>query len=307
MNTIEVRDLTKAYQKTVVLDGISLQVGSGVHALHGPNGAGKTTLINILSTLIQPDSGSVTVLGLDVTTNARLVRARISATGQFATVDDLLTGTENIIMMARLLGMPAKSASRRANELLNQFDLISAGNKRVATYSGGMRRRLDLAISLIGVPEVLFLDEPTTGLDTGSRQTLWREIRALAANGTTVFLTTQYLEEADVLADRITVLDRGTIVAQGTPSELKTRVGGTVVQVHDEAGNVVDEHTTDGTASDLSRLLDDLATRVPEAQIALHRPTLDDVFVHLTGKPPPRENVETDSNLPAIEKSGALR
>lgn len=283
---IVVTGLRKNYGSHVVLDGLDLSVSDRIHALLGPNGAGKTTLINILSTLVPADSGTASILGLDLRRDRRKVQRMISVTGQFAAVDELLSGTENIVMMARLLGLSRRAARARGADLLDQFDLTGAAAKPVSTYSGGMRRRLDLAISMICAPTVLFLDEPTTGLDTRSRQGLWDQIRALAESGTTVFLTTQYLEEADVLADRISVLDRGTIVAQGTPEELKAGVGGTVLQLRDDEGHLTSELATDGSARHVADTLATLAQTHPEARVTLRRPTMDEAFLQLTGTPP---------------------
>ena len=223
---IQVTGITKAFGKHTVLDGVDLEVRAGeIVALLGPNGAGKTTLVNILTTLVLPDGGSATVAGFDVVTHADQVRRHISLTGQAAAVDGLLTGEENLRMMARLSGLSPAAARARTAELLERLDLVDAGRKLVSTYSGGMRRRLDLALSLVVAKPVVFLDEPTTGLDTRSRRELWDAIRALAADGAAVLLTTQYLEEADQLSDRVALLDGGRIVAVGTADELKTRVG----------------------------------------------------------------------------------
>ena len=223
---VAVRGVRKSFGKTEVLRGLDLTVDRGtVFALLGPNGAGKTTIINILSTLVRPDGGSAHVDGYDVVSQPELVKASISLTGQSAAVDEVLSGEENLRMMGRLGGLSGTQARRRATELLARFRLQDAARKRVGSWSGGMRRRLDLAISLLRTPPVIFLDEPTTGLDTRSRQELWGMIRRLADDGTTVVLTTQYLEEADVLADRIAVIDHGRIVAEGTAAELKARYG----------------------------------------------------------------------------------
>src|SRR3954470_6154746 len=224
---IEAIALRKAYGGVHVLDGVDLRVEAGsVFAMLGPNGAGKTTTVRILSTLVAPDAGGARVAGFDVVAQRRQVRRAISLTGQYAAVDELQTGAENLRMMGRLSGLSRAAARGRAAELLERFDLTGAGRRRVATYSGGMRRRLDLAASLVARPAVLFLDEPTTGLDPRSRQALWEVIEELVADGVTVFLTTQYLEEADRLAGRIAVLDRGRVVAEGTAAELKRRVAG---------------------------------------------------------------------------------
>jgi ABC-2 type transport system ATP-binding protein len=223
---VALRGVRKAFGKNVVLEGLDLDVARGsVFALLGPNGAGKTTTIDILSTLVSPDAGTVHVNGFDAARQPEQVKASISVTGQSAAVDEVLSGDENLRMMGRLSGLTGAQSRRRAAELLDRFGIRDAGRRRVGTWSGGMRRKLDLAISLLRTPPVIFLDEPTTGLDTRSRQELWGMIRDLAADGTTVVLTTQYLEEADVLADRIAVLDHGRIVAEGTAAELKARTG----------------------------------------------------------------------------------
>ena len=222
---IEANGLAKSYRDVRVLTGVDLRVPDGsVFALLGPNGAGKTTMVRILSTLTRADDGRARVAGFDVVRDRHEVRRRISLTGQFAALDEAQTGAENLRMMGRLSRLPRPAARQRADELLEQFDLTAAGRRRVGTYSGGMRRRLDLAASLVGRPSVIFLDEPSTGLDPQSRQTMWQVIEGLAASGVTVFLTTQYLEEADRLADRIAVLDAGRLVAEGTAEELKRRV-----------------------------------------------------------------------------------
>lgn len=282
--TIHAEALSKSYGRTGVLTEVTLALGPGVHALLGPNGAGKTTLVNILTTLVRQDSGTARILGFDTVRQPAQVRSRISVTGQFAAVDDVLTGVENLVLMGRLLGLSRGAARTRAVELIDRFQLTAAAGRRVGTYSGGMRRRLDLAVSLIWPPGVLFLDEPTTGLDTHSRTALWEQIQNLAAAGTTVFLTTQYLEEADHLADRIALLDRGRIVAEGSAAELKALVGGEVVRGRDATGAVVREVPTDGTAQQLSRITAEMAAADPMLRIELHRPTLDDAFVKLTGQ-----------------------
>jgi ABC-2 type transport system ATP-binding protein len=277
--TIEASGLRKAYGATTVLDGLDLQVERGeVFALLGPNGAGKTTTVRILSTLLAPDGGRARVAGHDVATERKAVRAAISLTAQEAAVDGLLTGAENLRMMARLRRVKDR---RRVDELLGQFDLADAAHRRVETYSGGMRRRLDLAMSLIARPEVIFLDEPTTGLDPRSRGAVWEAVKALADEGTTILLTTQYLEEADRLADRIAVLANGTIAALGTADELKARVGRETAELLLENGERV-KVPVDG-AEDVRRVLDDYARRgTPALRIALHKPTLDEVFLALT-------------------------
>lgn len=287
---IALRGVSKSFGATPVLQNLDLSVEAGsVFALLGPNGAGKTTIINILSTLVSPDAGTATVCGFDTVRDREQVKRSISLTGQSAAVDEILTGDENLTMMGRLSGLSAKEAALRATELLERFELTASANKRVKTYSGGMRRRLDLGISLLLTPPVVFLDEPTTGLDTRSRQELWDVIRSLAANGTTVFLTTQYLEEADQLADRIAVLDHGAIVAEGTAAELKARVGGEVVAVHNEAGDVVREIPIDGTVAGLRAAL---ATIDDRAGVSLRSPSLDDAFLALTGRPTTIEEEE---------------
>jgi daunorubicin resistance ABC transporter ATP-binding subunit len=290
MDAITVRGIRKSFGDNAVLRSIDLAVPAGaVFALLGPNGAGKTTLINILSTLVAPDAGTAHVAGHDVVREPERVKRSISLTGQSAAVDEVLTGVENLRMMGKLSGLDRRSARRRAEELLERFGLQDAARKRVGTYSGGMRRRLDLAISLILTPPVVFLDEPTTGLDTRSRQALWDEIRGLTANGTTVLLTTQYLEEADQLADRIAVIEHGTVVAEGTPDELKARVGGEMLTVSDDAGTVLAELPTDGTLAGLRRALeglpDDGLAETDAASVALRSPSLDDVFLAVTGAP----------------------
>jgi ABC-2 type transport system ATP-binding protein len=287
--TIEVHDVRKKYGQSVVLDGVDLRVEKGaIFALLGPNGAGKTTLINILSTLTTADSGRVVVEGCDVTTDPDGVRAAISLTGQNAAVDGVLTGEENLRMLARLSGFSAAGARERAEQLLEQFDLVEARAKRVKSYSGGMRRRLDIALGLVAAPPVIFLDEPTTGLDTRSRQALWTTIRELAARGVTILLTTQYLEEADALADRIAVLDHGRIVAEGTAAELKARVGGDVVELRGPDEELLREIPTDGSVAGLRAAVDvlasDRASADPGATVTVRKPSMDDVFLAITGQ-----------------------
>ncbi|WP_241431515.1 ATP-binding cassette domain-containing protein [Natrialba hulunbeirensis] len=227
---IEIAGLVKHFGETKAVDGIDLQVpAGGIYGLLGPNGAGKTTVIRMLATLLQPDAGTARVFGDDVSTEGNAVRRRVSLTGQFASVDEDLTGRENLVLLARLLGYSRAGARERASELLDAFGLTEAGTRQVKTYSGGMRRRLDIAASIVVTPELLFLDEPTTGLDPRNRNQVWDIIRALVANGTTVLLTTQYLDEADQLADRIAVIDEGRIIAEGTPGELKASVGSGVL------------------------------------------------------------------------------
>jgi ABC-2 type transport system ATP-binding protein len=308
---IEVKNLTKSYGKTEVLRGIDLQVERGTMlALLGPNGAGKTTTVRILSTLLHFDGGSVTVEGHDVTAEADQVRRVIGLTGQSAAVDELLTGRENLVMMGQLYRLTAASARTRALELLEEFDLVDAAERPVKTYSGGMRRRLDLAVSLIASPPVIFLDEPTTGLDPRSRLAMWDIIKRLLADGTTILLTTQQLEEADQLADRIVVIDGGKVIAEGTPSALKSRVGNDRLELTfaddmtlARAIETLDGHVIDSSAKDLSATvsiqdnnadvkgaLDRLAQAgVAVGSLAVHKPTLDDVFLSLTGKQKPAQ------------------
>ncbi|WP_431957311.1 ATP-binding cassette domain-containing protein [Nocardia lijiangensis] len=302
-SAIAVSGLRKTYGDKVVLDGIDLDVRAGtVFSLLGPNGAGKTTTVNVLSTLVKADGGSVRVAGHDVATEAKAVRAAIGVTGQFAAVDELLTGLENLQLMVDLNGVSDEDGKRTVAELLERFDLVEAAKKPVSTYSGGMRRKLDLAMTLIGNPRIIFLDEPTTGLDPRSRRTMWSIIRDLVADGVTIFLTTQYLEEADQLADRIAVLDQGRLVAQGTPDDLKRQIPGTHVRLRftdvsqlDAAARLFPDTTRDdealtlrvpsdgGTAS-LRALLDRLDEYSLSAEeFSVHTPDLDDVFLALTG------------------------
>jgi ABC-2 type transport system ATP-binding protein len=300
---ISARGLRKSYGDKVVLDGIDLDVAPGtVFALLGPNGAGKTTTVNILSTLISPDGGDAAVAGHDLATDPDGIRRAIGLTGQFSAVDNLLTGEENLFLMADLHHLPRSQGRARAAALLERFELTEAARKVPSTYSGGMRRKLDLAMTLVGDPEVIFLDEPTTGLDPRSRRTMWDIIRELVANGVTILLTTQYLEEADQLADRIAVLDGGRIVAQGTPDELKRQVPGGhlllrfagVPALH-EAAHLLTESTvdeaartlrvpTDGTLDSVHGLLDRLRhASVPVESLTVSTPDLDDVFLSITG------------------------
>ncbi|MFJ4224175.1 ATP-binding cassette domain-containing protein [Microbacterium sp. NPDC089695] len=279
---VDVHGLRKAFGADVVIDGLDFAVARGeVFALLGPNGAGKTTTISILTTLLDADAGTATVAGFDTASQRTEVQRRISLTGQAAAVDDALSAIENVVMFGRLAGLDRGSAARRATELIAQFSLADAAARPVRTYSGGMRRRLDLALSFVVTPEVLFLDEPTTGLDTRSRRDLWDIIRTLSAAGTTVVLTTQYLEEADQLADRIAVLHEGRIAAIGTPGELKARIGGDTVELHDEHGDLVRAIPTDGSIAGLRRALDDLDEH-RDGVVTLRRPTLDDVFLAVT-------------------------
>ncbi len=282
---IELTGVDKSFGSTRVLRGVDITVEKGeIFALLGPNGAGKTTIINILSTLLHPDAGSARVAGFDVVREYREVQRRISLTGQSAAVDELLTGAENLRMMGRLTGLGTRAARRRAEELLERFELTEAARKLVKTYSGGMRRRLDLALSLVVPTPVIFLDEPTTGLDTRSRRELWTLIRSLADSGTTILVTTQYLEEADRLADRIAVLDDGRIVALGTADELKSRIGGELVTLSGPDGETLRELPTDGTLAGLRRAIDDLDDAALEGDVSLRSPSLDDVFLALTSQ-----------------------
>jgi ABC-2 type transport system ATP-binding protein len=302
-SAIAASGLRKAFGDKVVLDGIDLDVGTGtVFSLLGPNGAGKTTTVNVLTTLMKADGGTVRVAGHDVATETKAVRAAIGVTGQFAAVDELLTGRENLQLMADLQRLGSGEGRRVVTELLKRFDLAESAQKLVSTYSGGMRRKLDLAMTLVGNPRIIFLDEPTTGLDPRSRRTMWDIIRELVADGVTIFLTTQYLEEADRLADRIAVLDEGRLVAQGTPGELKRQVPGSHVQLRftsagelDAAARVLagatrdDEDLTlrvpgDGGVKSLRALLGQLDEySVNPEEFSVHTPDLDDVFLALTG------------------------
>ena len=302
---IETTGLKKRFGKTFAVDGIDLTVARGaVYGLLGPNGAGKTTTIRVLATLLRPDGGSARVLGHDVVAEAARVRESVSLTGQFASVDEDLTGHENLVLVARLLGFSWRDARARADELLAEFDLADAGGRQVRAFSGGMRRRLDIAASIVVTPELLFLDEPTTGLDPRSRNQVWDIVRAIAAAGTTVLLTTQYLEEADRLADRLAVIDHGRLIAEGTSRELKSQVGGSALTARlasperaDDAlallrGVFGEVHVAaDGALS--ARVTRDAL--VPQALAALAgagitlaeftvaQPTLDEVFFALTG------------------------
>ena len=279
---IAVRGLGKRYGSTAVLDGVDITVDEGeIFALLGPNGAGKTTTINILTTLLAADSGSVSIAGNDLARHPGRVRAAIGLTGQYAAVDPFQSGHENLMMMCRLAHLGRRRSRIRTDELLRQFDLVDAAGRRAGQYSGGLRRRLDLAISLISRPSVVFLDEPTTGLDPRSRAQMWDVVRELAANGTTILLTTQYLEEADQLADRVAVLDGGRIIAEGTPAELKAGLDGDHVEIVFADGRTERVATTNPVAT-IRELLAD-ASDVDS--IAVVKPTLDDVFLALTGRP----------------------
>ncbi|MDG4821159.1 ATP-binding cassette domain-containing protein [Asanoa sp. WMMD1127] len=306
MDAIRVHGIEKSYGSQRVLSGIDLTVPAGsVFGLLGPNGAGKTTLVKILATLVPPDAGTASVAGHDVVSSAFEVCQKISLTGQYAAVDELQTGRENLAMVGRLRRLGRSASRRRAVELLERFDLADAGGKLVKTYSGGMRRRLDLAMSLVTSPPVIFLDEPTTGLDPRSRQQMWSFVRELADGGSTIFLTTQYLEEADQLADRIMLIDHGVAVAEGTAAALKVQIGGERVELEfasaadcaqalADLGEAVAASSaqsvtvaTTGTAMEVRDLLDRMAKLgVTVDKVAIHRPTLDDVFFALTGGNP---------------------
>jgi ABC-2 type transport system ATP-binding protein len=302
---ISVSGLHKSFGDKVVLDGIDLTVAEGtIFSLLGPNGAGKTTMVHILSTLITANAGEISVAGHDLAGDPDGVRAAIGVTGQFSAVDNLLTGEENLLLMADLHHLGRGERKRRTAALLDRFDLADAARKPASTYSGGMRRRLDLAMTLVGDPRLIFLDEPTTGLDPRGRRTVWEIIRGLAADGVTIFLTTQYLDEADELADRIAVLDHGRIVAEGTASELKRRIPGGHIRLQfagpdelESAAHVLgavsrdDEALTlqvpgDGSITSLRALLDRLdGAEVEVGGLSIHTPDLDDVFFSLTGSP----------------------
>jgi oleandomycin transport system ATP-binding protein len=328
-SAIEAEGLVRTFGKVRALDGIDMVAREGtVFGLLGPNGAGKTTAIRILSTLLRPDSGRAVVGGYDVVRDPAKVRGAIGLTGQYAAVDELLSGEENLYMLGRLLGAPRLSARARAKELLEAFDLSDAASKYVKTYSGGMRRRLDLAASLVGRPRFLFLDEPTTGLDPRSRLELWAMIRTLVAEGTTVLLTTQYLDEADRLADEIVVIDHGKVIAAGTPQQLKTRIGGQVLQAqpadpadlpatekilasfadggegaHND-GQLVSVSIGDRAAlGQAVRRLDDAGIAVDD--LSLRRPSLDEVFLAITGHVAEEERIEDLDPRPTDERRGA--
>ena len=306
---IETSGLVKTFGTTRAVDGLDLRVERGrVYGLLGPNGAGKTTTIRVLATLLRPDAGRATVLGHDVAREAAAVRAKVARTGQFASGDEDLTGHENLVLVGRLLGLGWTDARGRADDLLAAFDLADAGGRQVRTFSGGMRRRLDIAASLIVTPEILFLDEPTTGLDVRSRNQVWDIVRAIAAEGTTVLLTTQYLEEADRLADRLAVIDHGRLIAEGTSRELKASVGASALHVRirdparlaeaaallrkaleadvrtgSDAAALAANVADDGKVADALTALARAGIRV--ADVSLGQPTLDEVFLALTGRP----------------------
>jgi len=305
MMIIEIRGLCKSFGNHVVLDGIDLDVAEGtIFALLGPNGAGKTTAVHILSTLIHADSGEARVAGHDLTREPDAVRAAIGVTGQFSAVDNLLTGEENLLLMADLHHLSRSEGRKRAAALLKRFDLVDAAKKLPITYSGGMQRRLDLAMTLVGDPRIIFLDEPTTGLDPRSRHTMWQIIRDLVAGGVTILLTTQYLDEADELADRVAVLDRGKLVAQGTSDELKRLIPGghirlqfadasrleaaarTLGEVARDDDALTLQIPTDGSVRSIKALLDRLDDQsIDVNEFSVHTPDLDDVFFALTSHP----------------------
>jgi ABC-2 type transport system ATP-binding protein len=304
-SAVSVAGLRKSFGDAEVLVDVDLEVTEGtIFALLGPNGAGKTTIVRILSTLVRADAGTARVAGHDVVADADGVRSSIGVTGQFSAVDELLTGEENLKLMADLNHLGRSGGRARVDELLVRFGLVDAAAKPVSTYSGGMRRRLDLAMTLIGSPRVIFLDEPTTGLDPRSRRQMWDDIRELATGGITIFLTTQYLDEADELADRVAVLDRGRVVAEGTPEELKRQIPGRHVRLRLAdptslraaaalfAGATTDEERlvlrlpADGDVASLRRLLERLDdARIEVEELSIHSPDLDDVFFAVTGQP----------------------
>lgn len=303
---IRVKKLEKSYGNTNVLRGVDFDIERGsMVALLGPNGAGKTTTVRILSTLIGYDAGSVSVEGFEVANHPDEIRNRIGLTGQSASVDEMLTGRENLVMMGRLYRLTADSAKQRAEQLLEEFDLVGAADRPLKTYSGGMRRRLDLAVSLVATPEIIFLDEPTTGLDPRSRLAMWNIISELKKAGATILLTTQYLEEADQLADKIVVIDNGVVIAEGTSTQLKEKVGNDKLHLtfessksyksalkllaSDVADKDDDKHvigvTLNDTNKDVKKVLDRLAKESLEfSSMNIHKPTLDDVFLSITGK-----------------------
>jgi ABC-2 type transport system ATP-binding protein len=317
---VEAAGLTKSFGDLAVLDGVSLAVARGsIFALLGRNGAGKTTIVRILATLLRPDSGRATVAGYDITRQRRQVRHAISLTGQYPAVDALQTGAENLQMMGRLSGLPARQARTRASQLLEGFGLAGAADRRVAAYSGGMRRRLDIAASLVARPAVIFLDEPTTGLDLPSRQALWQMIAGLTGHGVTIFLTTQYLEEADQMADRVAVIDGGAVAADGTAAELKARTAGYRLDLvaagtaaysallaalgpralGRDPGRLSISAASDGAAASVRALLDHIdPDRTLVATFTLHTTSLDDVFLALTGHPHQQSQVQDSQGRP---------
>lgn len=322
---IETSNLVKTFGETRAVDGISLQIRRGsVYGLLGPNGAGKTTTIRVLTTLVKPTSGTASVLGHDVVREAALVRQKISLTGQYASVDDELSGHENLVLVGRLLGMPWRDARERATELLAAFGLGEAAKRQVRTYSGGMRRRIDVAASLVATPEVLFLDEPTSGLDPHSRNQVWDIVRRIAAKGTTVLLTTQYLEEADRLAEGLAVIDHGRLIAQGNSRDLKASVGASALHVRlvdaqefPKAKAVITKLLGDGVlpqtdpksisvkvadSTQASKVIASLSSGgVQIRDFAMASPSLDDVFFALTGRPAEEKKPEEAQVVPAAK------
>jgi ABC-2 type transport system ATP-binding protein len=308
-NAVETRGLVKTFGSTRALDGVDLTIRRGsVYGLLGPNGAGKTTAIRVLTTLLKPTSGTVSVLGHDVVRDAAIVRQKVSLTGQYASVDEDLTGHENLILVSRLLGLSWRDAGKRATELLDGFGLLDAAGRLVRTFSGGMRRRIDIAASLVTRPEILFLDEPTSGLDPRSRNQVWDLVRQIASDGTTVLLTTQYLEEADRLAERLAVIDHGKVIAEGTSQDLKSSVGGNALhfqlvnqeqraQAHALISGLVGDGVLPPTepstfsikvpdASAAANVLSALSqAKIQFTNFSLGSPSLDDVFFALTGRP----------------------
>ncbi len=307
-NVISVKNVKKYFGKVKALDGVSIEVEKGkIYGLLGPNGAGKTTLVRALATLLDTDSGKITINGLDLSTHQDEVRRMIGLAGQFAAVDDFLTGRETLMMVARLYHVPKKEAKKRTEELLERLSLMDAADRTAKTYSGGMRRRLDLGASLVGKPEIIFMDEPTTGLDPRTRQELWEIIRELVDEGRTLLLTTQYLEEADALCDYISIIDRGKVVKQGTANQLKASLGRDVVEVHvapvdqdkaielmksltktqpkiDEMTRSISVRAAKGTDTLLKVVAAFGEAKIKIRDVSVHRPSLDDVFLAVTGK-----------------------
>jgi daunorubicin resistance ABC transporter ATP-binding subunit len=335
---VQATGLRKRFGKVQALDGLDLEVPAGtILGLLGPNGAGKTTAVRVLTTIFPPDAGTATVLGHDVMKDADIVRRNIGLAGQYAAVDENLTGRENLRLVGRLTHLPKDVIKQRGDELLERFDLVDAANRPVKTYSGGMRRRLDVAAALVHRPPILFLDEPTTGLDVMSRQALWQVIENLVADGATVLLTTQYLEEADQLADSIAVVDHGKVIAKGTPAQLKRNLGGTVldltftdekaaaraadiVKTLTKKAPIVEGALVEVNVSDGSKFVTNVLTtlsrrRLAPASLALREPSLDDVFLSLTGRRAEAEETEEEEEAPAKPaprkrkpaKSGARR
>ena len=323
---IETKGLVKVFGENRAVDGVDLKIEPGmVFGLLGPNGAGKTTTIRMLATLLRPDDGSATVLGHDVVREADQVRSRVSMTGQYASVDEDLTGTENLVMLARLLGFDKQGARERSAELLEAFGLSDAADRQIKNYSGGMRRRIDIAASIVVAPDLIFLDEPTTGLDPRSRNQVWNVVRALVADGTTVLLTTQYLDEADQLADRIAVIDHGKVIAEGTSSELKASVGAGALHVRvaepeqaEQAEQMLvaalgDEVSRESDGISLSARADDpslvasLLTQLNDSgvevtEFSLGQPSLDEVFLALTGHPAEDDAERSDQPEPEVAR-----